>query len=201
MTDVPIRLFFALWPDESTRAAIAACARTVVAQTGGREVVAKNLHLTLAFLGERPRSIVRELRASAARIPVTPMHLRLDDVGCWRKTGIAWLAMSALCPELPALHERLLTALAPLGIAIDEGRFVPHITLARRIVSRVALLLPKPIVWEAKSFALVASELGDAGARYHVLDTWPGEAQPPRATGRAGSDDHSLHDPGYRREP
>lgn len=174
MPDTPLRLFFALWPDDPTRAAIAASARAVVAQTGGREVVAENLHLTLAFLGERPRSIVPELCASASRLPVAPMRLRLDDVGCWRKTGIAWLAMSAPCPELSALHGRLLTALVPLGIVIDEGRFVPHITLARRIVSRVAMLLPQPIAWDAMSFALVASELGSAGARYRLLDAWPG---------------------------
>ena len=174
MAEASQRMFFALWPDDPTRNAIAACARTVVAQTGGREVVAANLHLTLAFLGERPRSIVPHLCASASRIPVSPMRLLLDDVGCWRKTGIAWLATSAPCPELSALHERLLSALALLGIVIEEGRFVPHVTLARRVVSRVALLLPQPIPWEVRSFALVASELGSAEARYRVLDAWPG---------------------------
>ena len=167
------RLVFALWPDAPTRAAIAACAHTVVAQTAGRQVVTENLHLTLAFLGERPLSILPELRASAARIAVAPMRLLFDDVGCWRKTGIAWLGMSQPSAELSALHDRLLAALAPLGIVFDEGRFAPHITLARRTVSRVAMLLPQPIVWEATSFALVASELGAAGARYRVLDAWP----------------------------
>jgi RNA 2',3'-cyclic 3'-phosphodiesterase len=174
MPDASLRLFFALWPDDSTRAALAACARTVVAQTGGREVAAESLHLTLAFLGERPRAIVPELCASASRIPVEPMRLLFDDVGCWRKTGIAWLATRAPCPALSALHESLLSALVPSGIVIDERRFVPHVTLARRIASRVALLLPQPVVWEATSFALVASELGGgAAARYRLLEIWP----------------------------
>ncbi len=53
-----------------------------------------------------------------------------------------------------------------------RGRFVPHVTLARRVTSRVALLLPQPSIWEATSFALVASELGGAAARYRVLEIW-----------------------------
>jgi 2'-5' RNA ligase len=175
MRDASLRLFFALWPDKPTRAALAALARTVVAKTGGRAVTPDNLHLTLAFLGERPRSILPELCASASRIPVEPMRLVFDDVGCWRKTGIAWLATSAPCAALSALHERLLSALVLLGLVFDEHRFVPHVTLARRIASRVVLLLPQPIVWEVMSFALVVSELDAAGVRYRVLETWPSQ--------------------------
>jgi len=61
MSDATIRLFFALWPDDATRRALAACASAVVAQTGGREVAAGNLHLTLAFIGERPTTLVPTL--------------------------------------------------------------------------------------------------------------------------------------------
>jgi 2'-5' RNA ligase len=101
-----LRLFFALWPDAATRRMLDSLAREVAVETGGRAVAADNLHLTLAFLGERPAAIVPELFASAEAIEGLPFRLSLDDVGCWRKTGIAWLAASKHAAQLQELRQR-----------------------------------------------------------------------------------------------
>src|SRR6266478_6212584 len=98
MPDTTLRLFFALWPDPATRAAIAALARDVGRETDGRAVAADNVHLTLIFLGEQPAEIVPQLCASGAAIEFSAFRLALDEVDCWRKTGIAWLGAS----ETPA---------------------------------------------------------------------------------------------------
>jgi RNA 2',3'-cyclic 3'-phosphodiesterase len=178
VSDASLRLFFALWPDTAARAAIASLAREIVIETGGRAVAADNLHLTLAFLGERPAAMVPDLCASVSAIDVSPFRLSLDDIGCWRKTGIAWLTASESAPSLLALRERVVQALATLEIVIDERRFVPHVTLARRIESVIVRRLTRPIDWSVGSFALVASRLAPGGVRYEVLQTWPDTAQP-----------------------
>jgi RNA 2',3'-cyclic 3'-phosphodiesterase len=166
-------LFFALWPDVATRSALDSLAREIAMETGGRAVAPDNLHLTLAFLGERPEAIVPELCASASAIEVAPFRVCLDDVGCWRKTGIAWLAASEPMPQLLELRERIARVLAALRIVIDERRFLPHVTLARRIKSVIARQLAPPIAWHVGSFALVNSTLDPRGVHYEVLHSWP----------------------------
>jgi 2'-5' RNA ligase len=171
-----LRLFFALWPDVPMRAALGALARDVAIETGGRAVTADNLHLTLAFLGERPAAMVPHLRESVSAISVSPFLMRLDDIGCWRKAGIAWLAASEPPAHMLALQECVVRALTTVQIVIDARPFVGHVTLARRIQSGVARQLAPPIEWSVDSFALVASTLDPKGARYRVLATWPSES-------------------------
>ena len=173
MADATLRLFFALWPDPETRAAIAALARDVSREASGRPVAADNVHVTLAFLGEQPAAIVPRLCASAAALEFSTFRLALDDVGCWRNTGIAWLGASETPTALAALQSGLAAALASLGIALDPRPFAPHLTLARRIATTVRRRLPQPVDWNVTSFALVASELDRGGARYRVVDAWP----------------------------
>src|SRR5690606_10650260 len=45
------RVFYALWPDEETRASLARATRHAVRRCGGRPIRRENLHITLAFLG------------------------------------------------------------------------------------------------------------------------------------------------------
>ena len=80
MADPKLRLFFALWPDSRTRAAIAALAGQVAAQTGGRATAPDNVHLTLAFLGAQPRDSVAALAAAAtaAALDASSFVLTLD---------------------------------------------------------------------------------------------------------------------------
>jgi len=176
MVEPELRLFFALWPDPATQSAIAALATEVAEEANGRAVAADNIHLTLAFVGAQPAARVRELCALATAIEIAPFRLALDEIGCFRKTGIAWLGASAVPPELVALHAWLGRALGRAGIALDARPFAPHLTLARRITRAVQRRLAKPIDWGVGSFALVSSETLSAGARYRLLDTWHGRS-------------------------
>ncbi|HXX85259.1 MAG TPA: RNA 2',3'-cyclic phosphodiesterase [Casimicrobiaceae bacterium] len=178
MADPPLRLFFALWPDAATQAAIAALANEVASEAKGRAVAADNVHLTLAFLGEQPASRVPELCALAAAIDMAPFQLALDEIGCFRKTGIAWLGAGTAPPELVALHSGLARALEGVGIALDARPFAPHLTLARRAKAPVRRRLARPVLWSVASFALVYSETLPDRARYRLLEAW--HAKPAR---------------------
>lgn len=167
-----LRLFFALWPDDAVRVALGSLAQNIVAETGGRAVAPENIHLTLAFLGEQPARLAAEIdmRAAAA---VPAFQLSFDELGCWRKTGIAWLGVSAAPRELAELEQGIARSLAALGLEGDERPFSPHVTLARRIVRPLARRATAPIVWSADSFALMESAPAAVGRAYGVVRSWP----------------------------
>lgn len=172
MADKTLRLFFALWPDEATRSSLAALAQEVIVETGGRGVTAENIHLTLAFLGEQRARLVAEIDARSAA--ATPrFQVALDELGCWAKSGIAWLGASTMPAELAKLERNIVVALAALGLEGDERPFAAHVTLARRIVRPLRARMIQPIVWSVDSFALVSSEAARSGRDYRVVRKWP----------------------------
>jgi 2'-5' RNA ligase len=168
-----LRLFFALWPDAAARAAMAPHARRIAARCGGREVATRNLHLTLAFLGERSHASALALGAGAAALKFERFRLTLDQAGSWRRAGVAWLGSSKAPPALTALHRSLLTMLAAEGTSIEPMHYLPHVTVARHITSPIAEPLEKPIEWAIDALCLVVSELAPAGSQYEVMGSWP----------------------------
>jgi 2'-5' RNA ligase len=167
------RVFFALWPDDAVREALAALAHEVARETRGRSPPESNAHLTLAFLGEQPSHRIEALRGLASSVRARSFGLTLDEIGCFRKNGVAWLGASAPQPNLLALQTNLALALRDEGFPVDERPYTPHLTLARRIRASIQRNLPRPILWEVTSFALVASELGRAASTYRTLAEWP----------------------------
>jgi 2'-5' RNA ligase len=173
MNEATQRLFFALWPDAATSNALATLAQQVAVESGGRPTAPGNVHLTLAFLGDQPRRIARELSAAAARISAPSFDLVLDSVDCWRKSAIAWAGVQSVPPPLMELQQKIARSLLVSGLEAEERPFAVHVTLARRITVAVRHPLVPPLVWHATAFALVVSEPDVAGARYRVLSSWP----------------------------
>ena len=173
MNEATQRLFFALWPDASTSDALATLAQQVAAESGGRPTAPGNVHLTLAFLGDQPRRIARELSAAAARMSAPSFDLVLDSVDCWRKNAIAWAGAQSVPPPLMELQQKIARSLLVSGLEAEDRPFAVHVTLARRITVAVRHPLAPPLVWHVTAFALVVSEPDVAGARYRVLSSWP----------------------------
>ena len=173
MSEAAQRIFFALWPDAPTANALAALARDVAIESGGRAIGVGNAHLTLAFLGNQPAGIVRELSASARGIAVPAFDLVVDRVESWHKNEIAWAGMQSVPPPLIALHGAIAGLLRTVDIEPEDRPFSAHVTLARRIDRSVRRPVSPPLLWHATAFALVASEPSPAGARYRVLSSWP----------------------------
>jgi 2'-5' RNA ligase len=173
MADPKLRLFFALWPDPQTRAALAALAERVAVETGGRATTPDNVHLTLAFLGAQPRASAAELVARAGAIDASPFVLALDHIDCWRKNAVAWLGASEIPPALASLRKALLASLAPLHIDDEARPFAVHVTLARKITGSLRRRLPAPIAWPVDGWVLVASDTGSGGPVYRVLASLP----------------------------
>ncbi len=166
------RVVFALWPDDSARAAIARATRDAVRASAGRPIAKERLHLTVAFLGELTAAGLETAR-SAPPIAVGPFELVLDTVGVWPESRILWLAPSAPPDALFELEGRLWDALVARGFRGEERVYRPHVTLARRAKPLEATATLVPVHVTVRELALVESFPEGRRVHYEVLQTWP----------------------------
>ena len=91
------------------------------------------LHLTLAFIGDAPRKVTREIEYALADIRFEPFELSLAGVGMFGKPGnpkTLWAGVANRAP-LQHLHEKIATALGRIDVEVDRRKYKPHVTLAR----------------------------------------------------------------------
>jgi 2'-5' RNA ligase len=164
------RVFFALWPDDATRAAISRATRDAVRAGGGRPIAKDRLHLTVAFLGELTSAGLAVAR-QVPPIRVGAFELALDTLGVWPESKILWLAPRDPPPALGDLEARLWEALVERGFRGEDRIYRPHVTLARR--SRAVDLGLEPVRWSVSELALVESFPAGRNVHYEVLERWP----------------------------
>jgi RNA 2',3'-cyclic 3'-phosphodiesterase len=137
---------------------------------GGRPV--ESFHVTLAFLGSRPRSeleaIVGALRDSAAEVrPFTLEPARYRET---RSVGMVVLddPTGGAARLAARLHERL----ERLGVYRRESRpWLPHVTVLRfRERPRLDPPLPKIEPFAPSEAAAFLSRLHPSGAHYEILE-------------------------------
>lgn len=164
-TSGSLRLFFALWPDDSTRNAL----RALQGSMQGRLTSYTNLHVTLAFLGQQTATLLPALKEVLARLPRTEIMLTLDRVGYFPRNRIAWAGMHEVPQALLDLHRSLIDALAGHEVQCgDQHSYTPHVTLARDATLPPDLIFT-PIQWRARHVALVQSDTRQEGVHYEVL--------------------------------
>jgi RNA 2',3'-cyclic 3'-phosphodiesterase len=166
------RLFFALWPDEDTRAAIAALARERI-RTQARRVAADNLHITLAFPGNVTAGVQACLEEAAGRLTGAPFELAIDRLGYWPGPRIIWAAPAQTPPELWSLATSLREVLAACGLVPEKRPYQAHITLARKASTAMNVTRIAPVHWSIRQFCLLESISEPSGVRYRVRCIWP----------------------------
>lgn len=172
-----MRLFFALWPQELLAEMLTDVAERCSRRFGGRPMRVATIHMTLAFLGERPQADLPRITAAARTVRMKPFDLSLDRLGCWRHERLLWAGCQSLPSELQDLVDSLQGGLLNAGIAFNEAgrRFFPHVTLVRQLPAQAfPLALPTlpPLFWHCQNFVLVESRLSDVGATYRVIDAF-----------------------------
>jgi RNA 2',3'-cyclic 3'-phosphodiesterase len=178
------RLFFALWPDDAQRAALAHAVRKAVRACGGRPVPAESLHVTLAFLGSVPESRVAELRALAGAVaahlppPASPLALALARIEYSARAQMLWViageaAQPAAVPGVQALAGALKEATAAAGFSPDLKPFRAHVTVARKVARAPAAQPMREVEWRFDGFALIESRTDPAGAVYSMVESYP----------------------------
>lgn len=164
-----LRLFYALpCPSELAQTI---CSWRDNAALDGRPVAQANLHLTLAFLGSQPETVLDDLRHLGNNLRSDAFVLRLDQLRNIGK-GFACLVPTQIPSPLSQLVEQLHAGLSAHGFALDSRPFLPHLTL-----SREAPIQPqsKPSIfeWRVERFGLYLSENSANGVHYRELQSWP----------------------------
>ena len=172
------RLFFALWPGDALRDAIAEAAASLERghAPGGRRSRAERYHLTLHFLGEfqpLPRSMLDAACAAADSLRLPGFDLVLDHAGSFPGSRVWWLGANEIPAELRLLHGALGSALARSGVSIRPSvGFVPHLTIQRNVNRPVAPIAIAKLIWPVREFVLVDSVPGGI-VPYRIAGRWP----------------------------
>lgn len=143
---------------------------------GARLVAAGSLHVTLAFLGERPAAevpvIAGALREAVASLGGAPVPVLAP--AAWRETrSVGMVVLDDEDGRAAALAGAVQERLAALGVYRCEPRpWLPHVTVLR-FRERPRLRPPLPAVGPCSpsDAALYHSLLRSGGAQYAVVDS------------------------------
>ena len=166
------RLFFALWPDDETRAQINRVSQRF-ADKNCPLTRPFNLHITLVFLGEVPPSRQARLIAGIDHIGSNPFSLHLEKIGIWKRSGVLWLAPGKIPAALEHLVEALQRHANQQGISVDNRPYKPHVTLARKMKKTIKTRPSPAIHWPVEHFILAESTPTESGSVYRTLHKWP----------------------------
>jgi 2'-5' RNA ligase len=171
MANDRLRLFLALELPHDVEAALGDWGERHVAR--GRRV--ETFHVTLAFLGSRPRreleSIVGALRESAAEAG----PILLEPVRYRETRSVGMLVLDDAGGEAARLANRVHDRLEQLGVYRRENRpWLPHVTVVRfRERPRLTPPLPEIAPFAPSGAAAFLSRLRRTGAQYEVLESCP----------------------------
>jgi 2'-5' RNA ligase len=149
---------------------------------GARWVDVENYHLTLRFFGDIEGHVADEIANALDRVHRPSFSLSLSGVGAFgsKKPHSIYAGVSP-SPELHALQGEIDRICHRLGMAPDQRKFTPHVTLAR-------LRNPSPVdvarylsargnfstaAFRVGRFVLMSSRDSVGGGPYVVEEAWP----------------------------
>ena len=183
------RLFVALLLNEEARTAVAAeIERLRPLSRAVAWVPARNLHITLRFLGEQGEPALEQARGALqeAAAATTPFTLGLHGLGAFpgfERPRILWIGVAQGALEARGLQAGVEQALEARGVSPEGRPWHPHLTIGRvfdeRRWRRETSLELRQAVARAGSLpfasvplaalSLMRSDLSPAGARYSEL--------------------------------
>lgn len=164
------RLFFALPVDDAVAQEFASLAQALPLNAAAKRVPAKNLHVTLAFIGAYPTADIPDL------IDYADSLIHPADIRChWRVNRLGHFRGGVLYADgwsAPPQMRHLANALSFFVPQQEQHRqFVPHITLARR-AERLAQKIEFEFILDFDRVVLFESISCDDGSHYEPLHQW-----------------------------
>jgi 2'-5' RNA ligase len=145
----------------------------------------EGMHVTLKFIGNVDAGKLHAIRAALAAVRSNaPVEMRVRGMGFFpdeRRPRVLWSGIEASA-NLAPLAQAAERALEPLGIAREERKFTPHLTLARLKDSRGIDEIVRAVE-DMKShdfgstreteFHLFESVTKPSGAEYRKIESYP----------------------------
>lgn len=96
----------------------------------------EKIHLTLAFIGERPNNlkdslvqVIQNAGQGISSFEATPAYI--DGFPSLHHPLVLWVGVKGDIDKILLIRERVKDELSALHLATDERRFIPHITIAK----------------------------------------------------------------------
>ena len=163
-----MRLFLAIIPDNAIKDELCMVQKRLqMIGVQGNFTSRENMHLTLAFIGEySDPSYISDVISS---VDLEPVRLVIDGFGTFG--DIFWIGIKK-DTGLETNVKRLRKALYDNGIPFDKKKFMPHITIARKIRYDKGFPTdaPFPAAADAECISLMRSDRGKSGMIYTVVD-------------------------------
>jgi 2'-5' RNA ligase len=175
------RLFVAIDFPEDIKQQLA---RLCYGLPGARWVDENQMHLTIRFIGEVDGGIFREIRDALSFIKVPGFRLTLKGVGHFpprKNPRVLWAGVEKN-DTLLLLRNKIESTLVRVGLAAEERKFSPHVTLARfrenvsigRLTNYITgnnLFSTMP--FNITAFHLYSSHLTSKGALHSIEASYP----------------------------
>lgn len=161
----PVRLFVAIELSDEMKTSITKTMHELK-QKGvkGNYIPMKNLHLTLAFIGERDD--VGEVKDALRSISFKPFRLSLSDMGNFG--NLLWVGMKGN-QGLSGVAKAVREALDGAGIDYDRKKFTPHITIVRKACGNWKNTPPPEGEMMVKRIVLMKTTFKDGKPVYSVI--------------------------------
>jgi 2'-5' RNA ligase len=157
----------------------------ILTDVPARWVPAKNIHITIIFLGQVARSKIQSIEkvVSQAAGKCERLHLQLSTLGAFpnlMRPRTLWVGLDGDVAKLLLLHKSLKDNMGSLGFNIENRPFNPHLTLARignstheasfrSLAEAAGLVQIRRVSFEIKRISLMESRLLPGGAAYSTL--------------------------------
>lgn len=168
----PIRVFFAIFPNQSAQKQLAHQAELLEPICGGRKVKIQHIHLTLLFLGNVSAHRIEALQQSMSNITAKEFEFSLEEICYWEKNKIIYIQAKKFPSELFSLVDSLKDILSRTGFLFDIRAYKPHVTLIRKATHQTNTALIKPIKWHVDKWFLIQSKQNDSDVDYIPLGQW-----------------------------
>ena len=161
-----MRLFIAILLSPEMQKELVSCLHDLKTQgVEGNYVPAQNLHMTLAFIGEydEPAKVKKVLET----VPLPSFRLAIAEKGNFGTT--LWAGVKGN-QKLKTYVKELRNALKAADIPFNDDKFVPHITLIRKVSAKkpYQVHLPK-VEMTVKRASLMKSEIKDGKVTYKMM--------------------------------
>lgn len=129
-----MRLFIAVHFPEETNRRFLEVTDVLRKNSKGNFTKPQNLHMTLIFIGETKPDTAEKIKEIMKKtILNTPINMKFTEIGRFRRANESLVWAGGESAELSEIHRLLSTAFRNAGIETDRKKFVPHVTLGRRV--------------------------------------------------------------------
>lgn len=174
-----MRLFVAVNLSDDTRSRLTSMLKDLRSYSvSGKYVTPENLHMTLVFLGEhKPRDIAPNslLCGILDSVSFKPFDMSIDKVGSFRRDGgDIWWAGVYKSKALEDLQRDITEKLTEAGLKTEKRDYIPHITLARKVVADINPWKIQPFTERVSNIVLMKSERVFSKVTYTTVYTAKG---------------------------